>query len=167
VINQLDQREIQALTSGEMEILMSIADYCPFRYGQAVYSARVLIKSQYGYETMFWDDEDRCVRGVDFRKANPLQLVVNETANNDFVIYPNPVSTELNFKIQQTSNCSCSTNTNIEIVDIFGKSVLKKEYNGFLQSGKINISILANGAYIIKYSCGNSEIYRLSFVVNK
>ena len=48
-----------------------------------------------------------------------------------------------------------------------GNSVIKKQYDGFMQSGKLNISILANGAYIIKYSCGNNEIYRQSFVVNK
>jgi hypothetical protein len=48
-----------------------------------------------------------------------------------------------------------------------GNLVIKKEFDGFMQNGKIIISILANGAYIIKYSCGTNEIYRESFVVNK
>jgi len=43
----------------------------------------------------------------------------------------------------------------------------KKEFVGFIQNGKLNISILANGAYIINYSCKNTEIYHASFIINK
>jgi Secretion system C-terminal sorting domain len=53
------------------------------------------------------------------------------------------------------------------ILDIHSKLVLSKEYDGFVQNGKLNISILANGTYIIKYSCGNNEMYREKFVINK
>lgn len=83
------------------------------------------------------------------------------------MIYPNPASTDLNFKIQNSNGCAEGANTKIEILDILGNIVIKREYEGFIQTGRINISILANGAYIIKYSCGNNEIYHEKFVVNK
>ena len=66
-----------------------------------------------------------------------------------------------------SSHCTEDINTKIEILDVLGNVVIKKEYEGFMLAGKINISILANGAYVFKYSCGDNEIYRQSFVVNK
>lgn len=72
-----------------------------------------------------------------------------------------------NFKIQNSIECGEGSNTKIEIMDVLGNAVIKNEYEGFVQNGKINISILANGVYIIRYSCGNNEIYRQPFIVNK
>lgn len=168
IYNQMKQRGNYLLTGEEMETLMEIAGYCPIRYGQAVYSARVLINTQYGYETMFWDDDQLCVSGIDYRKANPNTMVsIAIPAERDFMIYPNPASTELNFVVKNSKGCIEGANSKIEILDILGNSVIKKEYNGFMLSGKINISILANGAYVFKYSCGINEFYRESFVVNK
>lgn len=148
--------------------MIDVADLCPIKYGQAVYSARVLVNTQYGYETRAWKDEELCISGVDYRRANPNSSTVNDSLiNNAFMIYPNPASTELNFKIQNSNGCTEEANTKIEILDVLGNVVIKKEYEGFIQTGRINISILANGTYIIKYSCGNNEIYREKFVVNK
>ncbi len=73
----------------------------------------------------------------------------------------------MNFKVKSSNHCTDNTHSKIEVLDVLGNIVLKKEYDGFVSQGKINITILANGAYIIKYSCGNNEISRQSFVVNK
>ena len=151
-----------------METLQAIANECPLHYGQAVYSARVLISTQYGYESSYWDDEEICTSEIGYRKANPNHSTITYPLEvNDFTIYPNPASTELNFKVKNSDHCTEGTNTKIEILDVLGNIVIKKEYDGFVQNGSLIISILANGAYIIKYSCGSNEIYRESFVVNK
>lgn len=127
-----------------------------------------MISTQYGYEASYWNDEELCTVGVAYRRGNPInQSLINTNLNNDFTIYPNPASTEINFKVKNSNSCKEGSNTKIEILDLLGNSVIKKEYNGFMQVGKINISILANGAYLIKYSCGKNEIYRQTFVVNK
>lgn len=168
ILNKIEQREKYILTDDEIEILQTIAEYCPVKYGQAVFSARVLISTQYGYEGSYWNDDVLCSADIGYRRANPnQQSLTDDFSNNDFTIYPNPASTELNFKVRNSIHCSDVTNTKIEILDVLGNVVIKKEFEGFMQNGKLNITILANGAYIIKYSCGSNEIYRESFVVNK
>jgi hypothetical protein len=168
ILNKVEQREAYSLTADEMETLQIIANECPLHYGQAVYSARVLISTQYGYETSYWDDDIICTSEASYRKANPNHSTITyPLVVKDFTIYPNPASTELNFKVKNSDHCMEGANTKIEILDFLGNMVIKKEYDGYIQTGKLNISILANGAYIIKYSCGNNEIYRESFVVHK
>jgi hypothetical protein len=120
------------------------------------------------FETSYWDDEEICTSEINYRKANPNhQPEIEALSNKDFTIYPNPASTELNFKVQNSTHCSDGSNTRIEILDVLGSVVIRKEFEGFMQNGKLNISILAKGLYLFKYSCGNNEIYRQSFVVNK
>ena len=155
------------LTDDEIEVLLNIAEYCPIRYGPAVYIARVLINTQYGYEALFWNDEELCISGIDYRKSNPNVPSKEISTTNDFVIFPNPTASELNFKIQNAVACKNGEDTKIEILDILGNIVLKKEYKGSVPTGKIDISILPNGVFLLKYSCSTSEIYRKSFVVNK
>ena len=164
ILNQVEQRENYVLTNEEIETLLDIAEHCPAKYGQAVFSARVLIRTQYGYENYYWDDQELCSTGVGYRRASLIDTAAI-SSDKGFIIYPNPASTELNFKVSGLNDCA--NNTKIEIRDILGNMVLSKEYDGFVSQGKINITILANGAYIIKYSCGNNEISRQSFVVNK
>lgn len=168
ILNKVEQREMYILSGEEMEILQTIANYCPIRYGQAVYSARVLIQTQYGYETSYWNDEELCISGIDYRRSNPnIKPETDLEFIKEFMIYPNPASTELNFKVQNSTGCLEGSDTKIEILDILGNSVLKKEYNGFVATGHLNISFLANGVYIIKFACVNNQIYRESFIINK
>jgi hypothetical protein len=167
IFNQVTQKDNYKLTDEEIDVLLSIAEYCPIRYGPAVYSARVLINTQYGYEALYWDDEDLCISGIDYRKSNLNSPSKEISSTNDFAIFPNPTSSELNFKMQNTIGCKNGVNTKIEIYDLLGNMVLKKEYLGSVPFGKIDISILANGVFLFKYSCSSNEIYRKSFVVNK
>ena len=71
IVNKIQQRETYVLTEDELNTLIDVADLCPIKYGQAVYSARVLVNTQYGYETRAWEDEELCISGVDYRRANP------------------------------------------------------------------------------------------------
>jgi hypothetical protein len=168
IVNKTQQKELFSFTEIEMNTLMEIGNLCPIKYGQAVYTARVLINTQYGYETMFWDDEQLCVSGVDYRKANPNQPTFIDSSDIDeFIIYPNPASTELNFKVQNNTYCTENTNFEIVILDVLGKRIYYKEFNKFVESGKINVALFANGVYLIKYACGGKELYKQSFILNR
>lgn len=168
IVNNVQQRKTYTLTEEELNTLIDIAGLCPIKYGQAVYSARVLINTQYGYETMGWEDEELCTSGISYRRSKVnINSPTDSLANNDFMIFPNPASTELHFKINNSSNCVEGVNTKLEILDVLGNTVIKRELDGFISFGELNISILANGVYIIRYSCGTNEIYHQSFVINK
>lgn len=165
IINQITQKEKYTLSEEEINALLTIADYCPIRYGPAVYSARVLINTQYGNETLTWEDEELCTAGIDYRKSN-IRIDEDLNQNNNIIIYPNPATSELNFKVLFNSKCPKGSISTVEITDVLGNIVLKKEYQEVLQIGKINILVLSKGMYIFKYSCGTTEIYRKSFVIN-
>ena len=165
IANNVTQRENYELEEEELNDLLTIAEYCPIRYGPAVYSARVLINTQYGNETLTWEDEELCTAGIDYRKSN-IRIDEDLNQNNNIIIYPNPATSELNFKVLFNSKCPKGSISTVEITDVLGNIVLKKEYQEVLQIGKINILVLSKGMYIFKYSCGTTEIYRKSFVIN-
>ena len=66
--------------------------------------------------------------------------------NNEFQIYPNPVSTKLNLQVSSISN----NNYNYEISDINGRILIK----GFIEqeNSVIDLENLSKGIYIIKTS---------------
>jgi hypothetical protein len=169
IVLNVEQREKYLLDEEEMNVLQYISKQCPIIYGQAVFTARVLVSSQYGYEASYWDDEELCTDDLNYRKskANKIHSDSLLTSQSDFMIYPNPASTELNFKLLYSSTCINGSNSIIEILDVLGNRVWYKEYNGYIQFGKINTQFLANGSYLIKYSCSNEQKYQQIFVINK
>ena len=128
-------RDAYVLTNEELETLMNIANYCPIKYGQGVYSARVMIRSQPGYETSYWNDEELCISGIDYRKANPnSDMNMDSLTNLNFVIYPNPASTELNFKLKNTDVSQLENQISIQVFDILGSAVIEKRYEQNVRS---------------------------------
>ena len=166
ILNQIEQREYYLLSDEEIELLLDLAAHCPNKYGQAVYSARVLIRTQNGYENYYWDDQEICSANIAYRKA-AAKLEEKAQPEKDFIIYPNPATNELNFAIKNTADCGENVQMSIEIRDILGNLVYVKLYTEFVATGKINIDILANGAYIISYSCGNTASSHHSFIIHK
>ncbi len=166
ILNQIEQREYYLLSDEEIELLLDLAAHCPNKYGQAVYSARVLIRTQNGYENYYWDDQEICSANIAYRKA-AAKLEEKAQPEKDFIIYPNPATNELNFAVKNTADCGENVQMSIEIRDILGNLVLKKVYTEFQTTDNINIAMLANGAYIISYSCGDAVSSHHSFIIHK
>ena len=70
-------------------------------------------------------------------------LKVDSFLNNQTIIYPNPTSNVLN--IESKTNIS-----NIEIIDINGRSLLSKPLDS--NSTSINVESLSKGVYFVKVS---------------
>jgi hypothetical protein len=168
IMNFAEQREAYILTNEELEILMNIANFCPIKYGQGVYSARVMIRSQPGYETSTWDDEELCISGIDYRRANPDdEHLTQYYSKTNYLLYPNPASNELTFKIQNIVQNTSFSKSKIEIFDILGNVMLKKESDFAVSINKIDVTSLVSGAYLFEYTSGNNLMYRQTFVINK
>jgi hypothetical protein len=90
-------------------------------------------------------------------KFNPgFPLGINQSAaisSNEIFIYPNPASSTLFLELPLETN----SKVNIEVFDIAGKSVLHEEQEGVVGENKIplDISTLAKGAYMIRFSVGD------------
>jgi len=70
-------------------------------------------------------------------------LSINEKHLPSFDIYPNPTNNFVNIHLQNVKHIDCVT---VEIVDMFGKTLLTKK----LVDEKINISYFPNGIYFIQ-----------------
>ncbi|MFW5850626.1 MAG: T9SS type A sorting domain-containing protein [Bacteroidota bacterium] len=84
------------------------------------------------------------------------QIIFSElTADKQVYIYPNPVSHNLYYTAQQTI-------TSINISDIFGT----KLWEGIgTQNGRIDVSFLESGVYIINFMNHNTILQTLRFIV--
>ncbi|MGK4568903.1 T9SS type A sorting domain-containing protein [Flavobacterium sp. 3HN19-14] len=77
-------------------------------------------------------------------------LAVNDDNFYDNIgLSPNPAHDELVF-----SNKSLINTVNIEVFDITGKSVLKRQ--SLIDGSRLDVSAFANGIYMCKVSDGNS-----------
>ena len=84
----------------------------------------------------------------DFRVQYSNTLSTVDLDLNELSIYPNPVDTELNVRTNKVIS-------GIQIYNILGKEVLNFSETSIINNG-INVSELANGAYLIRISLDNS-----------
>jgi hypothetical protein len=103
--------------------------------------------------------EDLTLGGIDFFSIDALNnywiddilfvnglLGVDEFDINNFSIYPNPVTDNLNIRSSSTVNA-------ITVYDILGKLVLEDNPNAI--SPSINMSVLNSGIYLVKVTMGD------------
>ncbi len=69
-----------------------------------------------------------------------------EETQSDFEVYPNPTSNVINFEIAGISN---HKTYHIQLIDIYGKTIIETESS---LSNKIEVSNVANGIYIVRFT---------------
>ena len=159
VVNTLDQREDKLLTEDEMNTLQTIAAYCPYRYGQAVYSARVLINTQYGHESEYWDDELLCIYGITYRRAHLEELRDSSKVADYIRFYPNPATNTLIYELGDQLDCKINNAFLILLRDMQGNLVASKSIASNKKKGTIDLTKLSNGQYIVSVYCGKEVLY--------
>ena len=84
-------------------------------------------------------------------KINGTVLNIDTFTNENFVIYPNPVTKNTDFI---TINSRLNTSINISVINILGKKVKEEVKN----NNQVYLNNLSTGIYLIKISKGNSII---------
>lgn len=80
-------------------------------------------------------------------------LALNDVTNeNDFSIYPNPATTEINLRGHSTSRIS-----NITITDVSGRIVKQSRFDNF-SNVQLNIANLSKGIYLLKVTTEKGTI---------
>ena len=95
----------------------------------------------------------------------PVTVIgLNEIPDDLISIYPNPVSHELQVKVQQ----SFKDITTISVFDITGRKVLQSDPGSLsnLKSISISVTSLPQGMYILEVS-SNSGVVRKQFLVER
>lgn len=89
---------------------------------------------------------------------DPTVSIEENKKIDDFIIYPNPTSNTLYFK----NNNENSSSYHVELIDIYGKAILETEAT---VSNKIDVSNIANGIYIVRFTNNNSKQSTLKKVI--
>jgi hypothetical protein len=79
-------------------------------------------------------------------------LSVNEIAELQSSIYPNPAEDVLNIELTENTNQLL-----VEIYDITGKKIKNMDFSGVKQRISINVSDLNSGMYIVSLSANRAK----------
>lgn len=130
------------------------ASQCPFSGGNAVIVARNFI--ELFYERLDYDDEGTCSSQGIYKLSN------NSTSTiNDVQIIPNPAN---DFVTIETESIPISK---IELFSGTGQMVFSKENIKGINQWKVDVRNFDAGLYLIKLSCGPSEIFYSKFVITR
>ena len=120
-----------------------IANQCPISGGVAVYDARAILLTY--DKSRDWNDEDICIKGVDYRKSNPI--IVSTTPST--IVYPNPTNNLVNIWLKDYKISEGET-LELKIYDIIGKSIYASTAS--IESSIIEIDTrkISSGNYILE-----------------
>jgi Secretion system C-terminal sorting domain len=126
--------DVDGLTPQQLQIITPIANYCPFKGGQAVYQARALLNDQAVY-----DDAALCAQPLHLKKPDA-------TVGIEFKVYPNPANGYTLVELEKPSEESGE----IALTDALGRQVLTQQFD----EGDITLLLMLDevpaGMYYLK-----------------
>jgi hypothetical protein len=148
-------RAIFNLTQIQHDLLLSVAQQCPFAGGTAVYRARAILAAI--DNTLVFEDVNYCTQLGFYRKKNEeIKQKLVEQAK--FSVFPNPANDNLIV-------FSNADNFDIKIIDNLGKMIyLNKTENSFVKN--ISTSSFANGVYFISIQNSNGMSTKKIIVIH-
>ncbi len=130
-------KEKYTLSNSNYETLYNIANQTPYKGGDAVYTARIML----GFEP----DE----HGLAYRMHN----VEKEVENNALVLYPNPASNELTIEFENKE--FENVHAILKVYSIAGKLIYQTQFNTNNSFKILSVEDLKNGLYIYHVSLSN------------
>ena len=95
---------------------------------------------------------------MDLSAVNELKMEENE-----FEVYPNPASNQLNIRLHNTNTAILS----LTLFDVSGRTVLHKtEFSGNKNDYQVNIDHLNNGLYLLKINSVEKTITKRIILKN-
>lgn len=125
------------LSTEEYDILFAIANQTPYKGGDAVYTARIMI----GFEP----DE----YGVAYR----LNKYPKAAERDELFLYPNPASDKVT--IEFTNNKFERINADLKVYTITGKLIYQTHFNTNASFKILDVGMLKNGVYLYHISLSN------------
>jgi len=159
--NQLDTNKI-----------ISIANLCPYIYGNAVYRARAMLHVLRGYSNYEWLDESACDAKKPSSAARRAQIKRQAQAppldTSLFAIYPNPASNTLTVSLFGNAQqwASLPDNGLIQITNVLGNVVKATAIDPRIGLFELNIADLVSGNYILTLIINSNQRYHGKFAKN-
>ena len=151
----IDEIEFEDMDSVDIDTLISIAEQCPYYYGNAVYISRLILSL---IDTMEYVNECELPdNGQSQRIAFHSETDNNEI--NNFSVYPNPANDLIN-----VLNPNGSTAL-IEIYNYLGKKIITQKLSNI--NNIISLKGLSNGLYIYMITDNNKTVKSDKLIIQK
>ncbi len=142
-----------------IESISSIANQCPISGGKSVFICRSLISSL--DMNAYWDDDDRCIQGMDFRRGTSMQNL-EAVQFRKCSVYPNPAN-----DILFLFNDDFSKLSKYLIRDALGSIVIQSNQLD-MELTKIDISNIIEGFYVLElYGSTKKEVFKFNIIRSK
>jgi hypothetical protein len=140
------------LNQSEIDLVLDIAQQCPYSGGRAVYRARVLYLSV--NSSMTYDDVTACLNEGIYRSSN-------QHSNNGIILIPNPAKEEVTVLFEFNNEGVC----HLLLTDITGQLLKKIELPCDKTSYKISVSDLSSGIYFVDVVSNQSSAGRMKLAI--
>ena len=145
------RNELGLLSENEVASLQALANLCPTLNGTGVYKARAIYN--YFNPLADYNDAELCVNAVAMKSPNIKPK--NLTARAEyFKLYPNPAEKQLTWEYDLKTNDVGQ----LTIHDMLGRLVKTILINGEASNTKIDISDIARGAFLYRYTKNGNVI---------
>ena len=144
-----------SLSSGDITELQYLAGQCPFVYGPAVYSARVILA---GIEADSIIYISSCEQNTpEARLANPVHIQQGPR----YLLYPNPANDRLIIEIFNTDSIAGK----LELYNFLGK----KMFEQVISASPANVSLagIPSGIYLCVLKENNNRVYSQKLIIIK
>lgn len=89
-------------------------------------------------------------------------IVIKNSSDNKFTIYPNPASTDFQIEVDK----SVKGRIDVEIADIVGKVVIKKVYDSDGSALRVSTNKLTAGIYTVKLTYKKDQFFQKLLITN-
>ena len=149
-INEILLNNLQAgqdfLDASQLTTLRIIANECPFEYGDAVYSARVLLQA---YDSIGTEYSEPCEEDRSMISASEVNV-----REQGFVLYPNPNKGIMTLAYQLND----SDNGELSIYDLAGRKLKTYPLNTRNTTLTIEENDLSNGIYLYQVIINDKKV---------
>lgn len=149
------------LSTADENQLLRIANYCPVQFGEAVYAARSTLQLLPSYKSRHWDDDALCISAFNY-KVLQEKSGNNKSTQSELMIYPNPSSDYMTCRLQASGNEYLER---IEIYDVNGRLLMKKLLEKDTKLFTLQVSLFANGLYVLK-AYSSEKVFKQKMMVN-
>jgi hypothetical protein len=125
--------------------LYSVANQCPYKGGNAVFRARVLMSIL--NDTLSYDDGNTCLQQGIYRVAVPGKI----ENYRRIIIQPNPANTQARIILNGYQYESCE----LTITNMLNEVITKIQFNCNNSESHLDLSRIAPGAYYVKIEMDN------------
>jgi hypothetical protein len=145
--------------SGYYNLILSVAEQCPYSGGEAVFMARTML-SLFN-DSIEYHDAEVCYQAGYYRQS--LNNSFMNEQKTGIRIIPNPAKDELFIQLERELNETCL----IRIRDVAGRVIVNDSFDGKTKQHRLSIQHILSGIYQVEIKAKESVLHNTKQVIIK